>query len=139
VPATAAAGLVGIAAGVFLDHWLVWPRPPTHPAPAQIRMTPTNVGMEVAVPDPSDGAETLVSMPVGSAPRAHEPPSSPESGTLLVNESLATGRSEVLPEHLRDALDLFVDYPIIRDLDKFEHYETIEAGGSVTGGETRGG
>jgi anti-sigma factor RsiW len=137
VPATVAAGIAGIAAGALLDHWLTWPRPAARPAPAQVSMTPTSVVAAVPVPDPSGGAETPVSMPVAAAARANGPPSSPESAARS-DGSLATGAS-VLPAHLRDALDLFVDYPIIRDLDKFEHYETIEAGRSVTGGETRGG
>lgn len=42
-------------------------------------------------------------------------------------QAIGSAPGEELPSELRDALDLFVDYPIIFDLEKFEHYDSIWA------------
>jgi hypothetical protein len=43
------------------------------------------------------------------------------------------------PVELRNTLDLFVDFPIIDELDKFEHYDSIWSVTNEHAGRPRGG
>jgi len=47
--------------------------------------------------------------------------------------------TDELPLELRDTPDLFVDFPIIDELDKFEHYDSIWSVTNEHAGRPRGG
>jgi hypothetical protein len=79
------------------------PRPWETPAPRAVSRT--------------SGVE--VSQKRAAEPMREARPATPEATTVE--------EASWAPRELVDALDLFVDFPIIRHLEKFEHYETIGA------------
>lgn len=82
------------------------------------------------------GGQTSTRPEVAAAEVEALPPEIPAAEAEGGSGVLAHGSP---PEDLRDALDLFVDYPIIRDLDKIERYDAIRVETGEDGNDTRGG
>lgn len=122
-----AAGACAVGVAVFLAGRTNGPQPPGQETP-RVAQAP---GPEVIVEQPEGGEVPPSAEQTKLAQRDRSQRGESASGP--------TGGDEVPPE-LRDALDLFVDYPIILDLEKFEHYDTIWANTEeVRAGATRGG
>ncbi len=138
VPVTLAAGIAGLAAGVALERVLLSQPPVVRRGPEQVLVSPqASVDTGAAIAAVAADPETLASLPASPVGTPDTDPFPEHSAQP--RETLAAGPTDALPGHLRDALNLFVDYPIIRNLEKFEHYETIEAARSRAVEGTRGG
>ena len=81
---------------------------------------------------PSKGARTQVASTAGRVGGSAEeaPPAGGEARVAATDD---------LPRELRDSPDLLVDFPIIDELDKFEHYDSIWAITNEHPGRPRGG
>jgi len=89
----------------------------------------------------AERAERTAGDPIaGRAQTAGRPAAAPGSEDAAEQEAAPTlMAADDPPVELRDTLDLFVDFPIIDELDKFEHYDAIWSVTNEHSGRTRGG
>jgi hypothetical protein len=115
-----------------------WPAGEGMGGAQSIPMKPASPIGITAAPSPTEdpvpaaahgGGDALV------AQRASDVPSRP----VVPSGAMATGARDAIPMELREAFDLFVEFPIIRDLEKFEHYDAILARPGPESDAMRGG
>jgi hypothetical protein len=97
-----------------------------------------------AAPEVSSAAEPSKDVPsgapaqfAGTARRAGA--GGPAGEVPQVGRESRVAATDELPLELRDTLGLFVDFPIIDELDKFEHYDSIWSVTNEHAGRPRGG
>jgi hypothetical protein len=90
---------------------------------------------------PQAGREPAMSGPIAAGARTDGGPAAAPSSEDTPERAAAPTlmAADDPPGELRDALDLFVDFPIIDELDKFEHYDAIWSVTNEHSGRTRGG
>ena len=124
VPLTAAACTAGLA--LYLVGRM--------PRPEEQTLTRNSVPVVEELPK----VASVKSVELRPAP-APKPPEATRAAPPQQSASFYEPPVEPAPPELHDALDLFVDFPIIRDLEKFEHYYTIWTDTDEQTGATRGG
>ncbi len=138
-----ATGLAAAGLALYLTY-VTEGRDPTGPGAKRGEHEVAAVAPEAGlVVEPSDdgSATSATSAQLAAAPRRKKGVADPTKGEAALGGAgeARVSSTEELPTELRHTPDLFVDFPIIDELDKFEHYDSIWSVTNEHGGRPRGG
>jgi hypothetical protein len=115
-----------------------WPAGEGMGGAQSIPMRPTPPAGIAAAPASTEQG-IMAAAPGGRDPMVAERASDASLSPVVPSESMATAARDAIPAELREAFDLFIEFPIIRELDKFEHYDAIMARPAPDNDAMRGG